>query len=223
MACATSFARSQRLDLYEGLQQLPAVKAWIESEKGQQLRHSRDQIEAALGVKLTEICDELLGDSVVLALRLSPDAPADSSQARGLLLFQARDNALLERLIQVINAKQKDSGELAQVTDREHGGTTYHMREFPPAADRPSEWYVTYRGRNFRILQLRELDQVGDRPQRAERFATTGADVSGTRDASGSGTRSWSHRTRPIPVGQAAGCRTSPWLVFSSNPARSNG
>jgi hypothetical protein len=170
--------------VYEGLRQLPSVEAWIESEKGQQLRHSRDQIEAALGVKLTEICDELLGDSVVLALRLSPDTPADSGQARGLLIFQARDKALLERLIQAINAKQKGSGELAQVTDREHGGTTYHMREFPPAADRPSEWYVTYGDGTFAFSNSESLiKSVIDRKGRGDSRQPT--DVSGTRDASG--------------------------------------
>jgi hypothetical protein len=130
--------------LYTGLKQLPSVKAWIESDKAQQLLRSRDEIEAALGTKLGDICDELIGDAVVLALRLPPDGPADPSQARGLLLVQARNSALLERVIQTINDKQKASGELAQITARQHGGSTYYTREFPPAASRPSEWYITY-------------------------------------------------------------------------------
>jgi hypothetical protein len=126
------------------LQQLPAVKAWLGSEKYQQFEQSRAQIEALLGVNLTDLRDELLGDAVVLALRLPPEAPADASQARGLLLFQARDRALLERLIRVLNTAQKESGELAQVTERQRAGTTYYSREFPPAADRLAEWYVAY-------------------------------------------------------------------------------
>ena len=172
--------------LYAGLKQLPAVTAWVESEKGQQLRRSRDEIEAALGVKLSEICDELLGDSVVLALRLSPDAPGDSSQARGILLFQARDKALLERLIQTVNAKQKAGGELAQVTDCEHGGTIYHKREFPPAAERPSEWYITYPDGSFAFSNSESLiKSVIDLKGRGD--SRKPADVSGTRDATGSG------------------------------------
>jgi hypothetical protein len=177
-----SFAASR---LYEGLLQLPSVKTWIDSEKGQQLRRSRDQIEAALGVKLSEICDELLGDSVVLALRLSPDAPADSSQARGLLLFQARDRALLERLIQVVNTKQKAGGELAQVTDREHRGMTYRMREFPPAAARPSEWYITYPDGTFAFSNSESLvKSVIDCKGRGE--SRNPSDGSGTRETAGS-------------------------------------
>ena len=193
--------------MYEGLQQLPSVKAWIESEKGQQLRHSRDQIEAALGVKLTEICDELLGDSVVLALRLPQEAPADASQARGLLIFQARDKALLERLVQTINDKQKGSGELAQVTDRESAGTTYHMREFPPAAGRPPEWYITYADGTFAFSNSESLiKSVIDRKGSwADSRKSAGRVLSGYSSGSGLGCRAaaWSHRTRPVPIGQA--------------------
>ncbi len=162
--------------LFAGLRQLPAVKAWIESEKGQQLVHSRNQIETVLGVKVSEICDELLGDTVVLALRISPDAPADSSQARGLLLFRARDKALLERLVQAINAKQKEGGELARLSDRKHGGTTYQMREFPPAAERPPEWYVTYPDGTFAFSNSETLLQsVIDRKREAGPPSPAGA------------------------------------------------
>jgi hypothetical protein len=172
-------------ELYTGLRQLPAVKAWIESEKAQQFLHSRIQIETFLEAKLSDICDDLLGDAVVLALRLAPDAPADSSQARGLLLFQARDRALLERLIQTVNNKQKASGELAQVTDRKHGGTIYRMREFPPAAGRPSEWYVTYPDGLFAFSNSEHLIQsVIDR--KASSDPRSSPDHSRTRDASGS-------------------------------------
>jgi hypothetical protein len=126
------------------LWQLPSAKAWLDSAKYQQFVQSRAQIEALLGASLTDVRDELLGDAVVLALRLPPEAPADPSQARGLLLFQARDQALLERLIRVINRAQKDNGELAQVAERHRAGTTYYVREFLPATGHPAEWYVSF-------------------------------------------------------------------------------
>ena len=143
--------------LAKGFWQLPAVQAWLDSDKARQFAHSRDQIEGVLGIKLTEVCDELIGDTVVLALRLSPDAPADASQARGLLLFQARDKVLLERLIHVVNTKQKESGELTQVTDLQRAGITYHFREFAPAAARPSEWYITYPDGTFAFSNSESL------------------------------------------------------------------
>ena len=171
--------------LFAGLKQLPTVRTWIESEKAQQLRRSRDQIETVLGIKLDDICDDLIGDAVILALRLPPDAPADGSQARGLLLFQARNRALLERLIDVVNEKQQAGGELARVVAREHRGTAYHMREFPQAASRPSEWYVTYPDGTFAFSSSESLIQsVIDRKARILVQDTTsparGAGNSGT-------------------------------------------
>ncbi len=160
--------------LFAGLKQLPTVKTWIESEKAQQLRRSRDQIETVLGIKLKNICDDLIGDAVILALRLPPEAPADSSQARGLLLFQARNRALLERLIEAVNDKQQTGGELARVVARDHRGTAYHMREFPPAASRPSEWYVTYPDGTFAFSNSESLIQsVIDRKDRNPARGTT--------------------------------------------------
>ena len=176
------------------LRQLPAVRAWLDSEKYQQFEQSRAQIEAVLGANLTDLRDELLGDAVVLALRLPPDGPADSSLARGLLLFQARDQALLERLIRVVNTTQKDSGELAQVGDRQRAGTTYHVREFPAAAGRLPEWYVAYPDGTFAFSNSEPLIQaVIDRKsptrtaQNASREGPVPSDVPGAKIEPGLG------------------------------------
>jgi hypothetical protein len=174
--------------LFAGLKQLPAVQAWLESDKARQLRRSRDQIETVLGIKLSEICDDLIGDAVVLALRLPPAAPADPSQARGLLIFQARNHALLERMIQAVNDKQKAGGELARLTGREHRGTAYQMREFPPGASRPSEWYVSYPDGTFAFSNSESLIQsVIDRkgqnlPRGTTPHARNGGNLAATLD-----------------------------------------
>ncbi len=68
---------------------LPTVKAWFDSEKYEQLETARDQIEGVLQAKLTEIRDQIVGDAVVLALRLPPDSPFHPSQARGILALKA--------------------------------------------------------------------------------------------------------------------------------------
>ncbi len=172
--------------LFAGLKQLPAVQAWIESDNAKQLRHSRDQLEGLLQIKLGDICDELIGDIVVLALRLPPDGPADPSQARGLLLFQARNTALLERVIRAVNEKQKESRELAGIISREHGGTTYHLREFPAASARPPEWYVTYPDGTFAFSNSESLIQsVIDRKRRNS--SRTAPDAAHTLEDPGAG------------------------------------
>jgi hypothetical protein len=138
---ASAFLKSR---LAEEFWRLPAVRGWFASDNYQQLERARSQIERLLDANLTDVRDELLGDGVILALRLPPEAPANASLARGLLLVQARDPALLERLIRVVNTTQQESGELAGVGDRKRSGMIYHVREFPAAANRPPEWYVVY-------------------------------------------------------------------------------
>src|SRR5262245_46882920 len=59
--------------LADGLGRLPAVRAWLGSDRFDQLRRSRRDIEAALGVDLARVRDDLLGDAVVLALQVPPD------------------------------------------------------------------------------------------------------------------------------------------------------
>jgi hypothetical protein len=126
------------------LRQIPAIQAWLASEKYQQFERSRSKIEAFVGVSLAEVRDELLGDAAALALRLSADSGGDPSRARGLLVFQARDKAIFERVMRVLDTAQQENGELARVAERQRAGVTYHMREFPAGAERPTEWYVTY-------------------------------------------------------------------------------
>ena len=168
---ASAFLKSR---LAGDLRRLPAVRAWLASEKYQHFERSRAQIETLLGANLTDVRDELLGDAVILALRLPPEAPADASQARGILLVQARDPALLERLIRVVNTIQQESGELAGVAERQRNGTTYHVREFPAAANRPPEWYVAYPDGTFAFSNSEAMIQsVIDRKAR-RRTAQTG-------------------------------------------------
>jgi hypothetical protein len=142
------------------LVKLPAVKAWLDSEKYHQFERSRAQIETALHANMNDLRDELLGDAVVLALRLPADPGADASQGGGLVLVQARDQGLLTRLIVFVNTAQRDSGELTRVVDYQRGGATYHQREFPPAAGKSSEWYVDFSDGTFAFSNSESLIQA---------------------------------------------------------------
>jgi hypothetical protein len=155
-------------ELASNLRRLPAVRAWIQSEHYRNLERSCAEIEAALGVKLAELRDELIGDAVVLVLRLDPDGRLDPRQARGLLLLRARDPGLLERLIARVNSSQRESRELDRVTDCARAATTYHVREFPAGGGRPPEWYVTYPDGTFAFSNSEALIQgVIDRKAQA--------------------------------------------------------
>ncbi len=136
---------------------LPAVKNWFDSEKYEQLETARDQIEGMLQAKLTEIRDQVLGDAVVIALRLPPDRPFDPGKAQGILVLKAGNPALLKRLIDLINTIQKQNGELATVVERVRGDVSYFVREFPAGSDRRAEAYVTFPDGTFAISNFGEL------------------------------------------------------------------
>ena len=138
---ANAFLKSR---LAADLQQLPAVKEWFASEKFRQFESSRAQIETLLGANLTELRDELLGDAVVMALRLPAGCSGRREPGPWAVARQARDPALLNRVIGIVNTAQQDSGELARVVERQRTGTTYHVREFPAEANRPAEYYVAF-------------------------------------------------------------------------------
>ena len=70
----------------QGFERLPAFQAWIASGRFAQLGEALRKVEHALGEKVETIRDELLGDAVVLALRVPPNGrPEDAS---GLLLVR---------------------------------------------------------------------------------------------------------------------------------------
>ena len=161
--------------LVGGLAKVPAVQSWLESGPIRDLKRSAGEIESALGVKTSEIRDDLIGDAVVLALRLPRDRPADPAEARGLLLLRARDPAPLDRLINAINDAQIQNGGLVRVEDRERLGERYHVRIFPEGSGRPMEWYVRFLDGTFAFSNSREMiEEVMDR-HLADRGARPGS------------------------------------------------
>jgi hypothetical protein len=126
--------------LCEGLRGLPAVKAWLASDKAEGLRQARRRIEKLLGEPITVVRNDLLGDAVVLALHLPPGATPD--EARGLLLTRVRNRALLDRLVEELNSAQTRKGELARVGRHSWHGSSYSSREYHDGK-KPAEYYTT--------------------------------------------------------------------------------
>jgi hypothetical protein len=70
--------------------------------------------------------DELFGDAVVFAYRSGP--PANAEKERGLFLLWARDPALMEKLLEVLNREQKRTGELTSLETRSYKQVRYFQR-----------------------------------------------------------------------------------------------
>ncbi len=140
--------------LADGLQRLPAVRAWLESGKLQGLRHAQGQIEKTLGEPIAAIRDDLFGDAVVLAMHLPADRGPD--QVHGLLLTRVRKRALLDRAIKELNEAQTRKGELARVVERSWHGSPYSVREYQ-GGKKPADYFATLDGGTFAWTNSEEL------------------------------------------------------------------
>lgn len=143
--------------LAEGLGRLPAVRSWLASDRSRSLRSACRQIESLLGKPIVAIRDDLLGEAVVLTLRLPQHGRQE--EARGMLLVRVRDRALLDRLIDGVNAAQKEKKELQTLVERASGNGSYWVREFPAATRRPAEYYTTLDDNTFAWSNSEEMVQ----------------------------------------------------------------
>ena len=163
-------------DLVRELSKLPTVRSWFESEKGKGLIRARAEIEAALGVTLAQLRDDVLGDSVVLALHLKPGS--DPDEAAGLFLTRARNRVTLDSLIESINKAERAEGILKEVVDlpQTPDSPIVHHRRFRPNS-KPDEWYCLFADGTFAwsnserlVLDVVERKGRGDGLRQSTRY-----------------------------------------------------
>jgi hypothetical protein len=166
--------RSQEVvdsQLAHDVQELPAFRSWLGSDKVGDFLRSRDQIEQFFQTTFAEIRDDVFGDAVVLALRLPADKAAEPAEARGVLILKARDPKLLRRLVDLVNSTQQQNGEIADLVERTHGETAYHTRTFAPGDPHLPESFVIFDDGTFAFSNAEALiHEVIDR--KAKRGST---------------------------------------------------
>jgi hypothetical protein len=113
----------------------PFLKQFWESPLGAAVRQAPElkKLDAAekhlhkhLGIDWPRLRDDVLGDAVAFAYR--PGPPGKPEQEQGLVLLRARDATLLADLFERLNQAQKESGDLKELTPREHHGRRYYRR-----------------------------------------------------------------------------------------------
>jgi hypothetical protein len=142
--------------LAKRLRALPFVQNWLASNRARGFREAKRTLEQVVGEKFETIRDDLLGDAVVLTLRVPPGGKPDD--ARGLLLVRIRNRGLLDRMIQGVNTAQTQSGEIARVVDKTRAAETYHVREYAGGA-KPPEYYAAFDDNTFAWSNSEELVQ----------------------------------------------------------------
>jgi hypothetical protein len=138
-------------------ERLPAFQAWVASGRLAHLHQAMRKVEHALGEQVDTIRDELLGDAVVLALRVPHNGrPEDAS---GMILVHVSNRALLDRLIHGINDAQRRSGELTRLAESTRAGASYWSREFRPASRKPTEYFTVLDDNTFAWSNAEDLIQ----------------------------------------------------------------
>jgi hypothetical protein len=118
------------------LQNSPFIEQVRNSPVGRALRNAQeltrlDAIEANvlrahLDTDWTRLREDILGDALVLAYKPGPAGKPDEEQ--GLVLVRARAAKPLADLIARVNAMQKESGKLKELSEREYRGLKYYKR-----------------------------------------------------------------------------------------------
>ena len=162
--------------LARDVQELPAFKTWLDTDKVRDLLRSRGRIEEFFQTTLGEFRDEVLGDAVVLALRLPPEKSADPVEARGLLVLRARDPKLLNRMVDLVNTTQERNGEIAELSEHKRGATVYHTRTFHAGDGHPPESFVIFPDGTFAFSNDEHLiHEVVDRKTAAVASSSIGS------------------------------------------------
>jgi hypothetical protein len=104
----------------------PLGKEWAAAAEVARLAKIENDLKALLGLDWKQLRDEIFGNAVVFAYR--PGPPDKPEQEQGLILLHARDAKLLADMIEKINEKQKESGDLKETEEREYKGAKYVRR-----------------------------------------------------------------------------------------------
>jgi Protein of unknown function (DUF3352) len=119
---------------FANLQASPFYLKWGKSFLGSARGPERKQLEAFekyaekhLGVTSKDLVEDIFGDAFVFAFRPGPAGKPGEDQ--GLFMIRARDAKKLARLVERLNKLQKSTGELEELTDKEHRGVRYVARK----------------------------------------------------------------------------------------------
>jgi hypothetical protein len=116
-------ARLHESPFFEQLRASPAGAHLREARWWANLLGVEAKLRKQLGVDLTKLHDDILGDAVVFAYR-----GKKGEKEQGLILIRARSAGILAEFVEGLNKAQKEMGELKEVQAKEHKGTPYFRR-----------------------------------------------------------------------------------------------
>jgi hypothetical protein len=119
-----------------GLRKNRAAESLVHSDELARLAKLQDQLQKQLGLDWEKLRNDILGDGIAFAYRTG--RPGKPDEEEGMILIRARAAKPLADLIDHLNEIQKSTGEVKEVEQRSHGGTTYFCRV---ERDKPPTYY----------------------------------------------------------------------------------
>jgi hypothetical protein len=146
----------------KALKDSPLTKLLGDAPELLQLAELRKQIQKYLPVPWPQLEQDIVGDAVVYAYR--PPLPAEPDREGALLLLHARDQTLLENLLQQVNKAKAANGELKELRTHQHKGRQYMQRveENGPQFYWTDGPYVAFSGQEAMVKRAieRKLDRT---------------------------------------------------------------
>jgi hypothetical protein len=128
------------------------------------IRQVEKMIRDQIGLTVSELRDDILGDAIVLTYQPGPPEQPDAEQ--GTVILKARSPDKLRKLIDRLNQLQQDQGEIKNLKEVDYRGATYIRRV---KADGTAEFYYlrnglfVFSGQEAAIQQV--LDRAADTPK----------------------------------------------------------
>ncbi|MFL5242338.1 MAG: hypothetical protein ACJ8FY_09545 [Gemmataceae bacterium] len=172
-------ARLQKSPFLEQFSKTPLAK-FLESSKDLEKLFFLDTIlKENLGVNSSKLLEDIFGDAAVFAYRPGPSGQPETEQ--GLFLVRSRDEKALSDLIERLNAVQKQSGDVKEISPRIHKGVTYQRR-----LEKKGENFYWQRGPLLavstqeamlhQVIDLDRSERSAKEPFLANQFRQLGAD-----------------------------------------------
>lgn len=117
--------RFLRGSFYRRFEQFPPVAAWHQ-ENSNRLDRIAEQVAKQLGMSSEELWSKLLGQQA--ALGVWPSITGVATDSRMLLMVEAGDDGVLDRVVQSFCQAQQRVGDIAEAKELTHAGQGYQSR-----------------------------------------------------------------------------------------------
>lgn len=117
--------RFLRGSFYRRFEQFPPVAAW-HTENANRLDQIAEQVARQLGMTSDDLWSKLLGHQAVMGVW--PSTVGVAGESRMLLMVEAGDDGVLDRVVQSFCQAQQRVGDIAEAREMQHAGSGYQVR-----------------------------------------------------------------------------------------------